>query len=325
MLSRVALAVLFATAARVLCASEPPNSTSPTFNLSTPALARPFVSNNVITPVAISGPPAHLLALKHGAIDQDFPACTDLNAHPFCLPTNGSDLYDEKTYYVTWNPENFPYDASINVFLSWYNNTRKVVWSFPRVPNLRGGVAFEAKREWLQGQKSRDLTFYAQEYDFKSDKKPPLYTGATVRLVKNPDMIPVESSNSSNTHLALFVGVPVTLTFVALGVFLLSLRRRRGRRVVGIRGMPIRRNNGYNGSRSRRFQRGGSPRNVSHALREWGFLGDLLHRDPETPTPKTRGYSCAPSVESLLRDTRDEGDAFLKGSESEKPKTSRSM
>lgn len=90
-------------------------------------------------------------------ISTEFPACTseNQNAKPFCLPSNMSTLYVGKTYYVTWNPDFFEINSTVQIKLQWANDSSSETWSSDSTENSWGYVAVNMKKEWLQGRHRR--------------------------------------------------------------------------------------------------------------------------------------------------------------------------
>ncbi|PIG69403.1 hypothetical protein AARAC_010207 [Aspergillus arachidicola] len=66
---------------------------------------------------------AHLQT--NNASPDDFPVCTDIDGPfvPFCLPQDGADVVVDATYYVTWNADFYPLNASITIEMRYSNST----------------------------------------------------------------------------------------------------------------------------------------------------------------------------------------------------------
>lgn len=55
----------------------------------------------------------------------DFLICTTADAPflPFCLPQNGTDIMVDADYYVTWNSDYYPLNATITIELRYSNSS----------------------------------------------------------------------------------------------------------------------------------------------------------------------------------------------------------
>lgn len=192
-------------------------------------------------------------------------------------------MYYGETYYVTWNSHYFPRNSSITIFLNWFNDTKKQVWSSGPLENRLGATAVAMKENWLQGYTAYNLTFLAQEYDSAADTTATYYDGPTVQLkAKPPQHYEPPPATKAPNELGLKVGLPVCLGFVALVVAGLFFGMRKQRR-IGI-GNVMGRNRGYGSRKSRRQRLGlGRSRKDDVLLQEREISGLPQYSDHPPP------------------------------------------
>lgn len=98
----------------------------------------------------------------------DFPICTDLNGPiaPFCLPKDGADVTADATYYVTWNADFYPLNATITIELRYANSSQgDSAFTSEKTDNSYGYISLPMQKEWLQGKPYNALTLYIIELD----------------------------------------------------------------------------------------------------------------------------------------------------------------
>ncbi|KAF2107297.1 hypothetical protein BDV96DRAFT_653888 [Lophiotrema nucula] len=186
-----------------------------------------------------------------------FPMCHDANAKPFCLPNNMSTLYIDKTYYATWNPDNFPINSTVTIKIQYFNDSLQEAWSSDQTDNSWGFVAFTTKKEWLQGYSQYNLTFTALNFEATDPaKQADAIEGPLITLTNEPPnhYTPPEHTKTPNKE-GLMIGLPVALGFVLLVVIGLWFGMRK-HRTIGLGNIMGRRNKGYGVGKSRRQRLG---------------------------------------------------------------------
>lgn len=186
----------------------------------------------------------------------DFPVCTELNGtfSPFCLPHNGADVIVDATYYVTWNADFYPLNATITIELRYPNSTEgDSAFTSERTDNSYGYIPLRMRKEWLQGKPHNDLTLYIIELDPRSDRRARARQGPTVVLHQKPVEHYKPPPPLPFNKLALIIGLPVSVGVVVLIVAGLFFGMRRSRQ-IGIAHARSSRGKGY-GIRKSRNQR----------------------------------------------------------------------
>ncbi|PLB54968.1 hypothetical protein P170DRAFT_421597 [Aspergillus steynii IBT 23096] len=172
----------------------------------------------------------------HESPPGDFPVCTDVNGSfaPFCLPKDGADVLVDATYYVTWNADFYPLNATITIELRYSNSTAgDSAFTSERTDNSYGYTPVHVLEEWLQGKSQNALTLYIIELDLESDRRASVQQGPTVILRRKPVEHWQPSPQLPFNRIALYVGLPVSLAVVVavvLGLFF----GMRNRRKIGI-------------------------------------------------------------------------------------------
>ncbi|KAF2651948.1 hypothetical protein K491DRAFT_719361 [Lophiostoma macrostomum CBS 122681] len=193
-------------------------------------------------------------------ISTAFPVCHDTSAdskNPFCLPNNGSTLYTDKTYYATWNADSFPANSTITVKAQFINDSLQEVWSSAETQNSWGFVTVPTSKDWLQGQTSYNLTFYAIMFEGDDvTKKANPYEGPTIMITNEPAQHyqPPDPTKVPNKE-GLMIGLPVSLGFVLLVVVGLYFGMRKHRH-IGLGSIMGRRSKGYGTGKSKRQRMG---------------------------------------------------------------------
>lgn len=179
--------------------------------------------------------------------------CTDVNATfaPFCLPRNGAEVLVDATYYVTWNADFYPLNATITIELRYSNSTAgDSAFTSERTDNSYGYIPMHMHEEWLQGKSQSALTLYIIELDLVSDRRASVQQGPTVILRHKPAEHWRPSPQLPFNRIALYIGLPVSLAVVVavvLGLFFGMRNRRR----IGIGNIMGSRGSGYGVGKSR--------------------------------------------------------------------------
>lgn len=208
---------------------------------------------------------AHLGARSKATVQNstgDFPICTDVNdSSPFCLPRNGSNLTVDATYYVTWNPDYYPLNATITIELRYSSASQgDSAFTSEKTANSYGYISLYMHKEWLQGKSKNNLTLYIIELDPSSGTRASARQGPTVTLHPKPVQHYKPPPQLPFNRLALMVGLPVSLSVVVGIVAGLFFGMREHRKIpigaaMGSRGkrnrngrLRGRRRRGYNTS-----------------------------------------------------------------------------
>ncbi|KAE8361910.1 hypothetical protein BDV27DRAFT_147446 [Aspergillus caelatus] len=182
----------------------------------------------------------------------DFTVCTDLDGPfaPFCLPQDGADVVVDATYYVTWNVDFYPLNASITIEMRYSNSTvGDLAFTSEKIDNSYGYLPLYMRKEWLQEKAQNDLALYLIEL--------------------NPALPPPMAFNKT----ALFIGLPLSLSAIIIVVAGLFFGMRGNRRiglgsVMGSRGKGY----GFGKSKSQRLRNSRSEfyhSNAASALRKY--------------------------------------------------------
>lgn len=86
------------------------------------------------------------------ASSTSFPQCEDPNADPFCLPSNLTTWYVDKTYFATWNPDQFVANSTVIVKVQYSNDSSQEVWSSGEIENGWGFVAIPTTKDFLKSE-----------------------------------------------------------------------------------------------------------------------------------------------------------------------------
>ncbi|GKZ70932.1 hypothetical protein AnigIFM50267_006606 [Aspergillus niger] len=191
----------------------------------------------------------------------DFPICRDPRgaARPFCLPEDGANVTVGGTYYITWDADFYPLNATITIELRYADPVEgDSTFTSDRTDNSYGYTHIHMQQEWLQGKQQNPLTLYIIELDSVSDKRASARRGPTVVLHPKPVQHLLSPPPTSFNKLALYIGLPVSLSVVILVVAGLYFGMRESRRIdLGNIGGP-----GY-GIRKSKVQRLGRNRGES--------------------------------------------------------------
>ncbi|KAF2405651.1 hypothetical protein EJ06DRAFT_578158 [Trichodelitschia bisporula] len=217
--------------------------------------------------------------------DGSFLNCKQSGPSPICGPANGTTVYVGETYYVTWDPDSFPNNATVTIALNYHNDTTRAAWTSAGTPKGMRFVTVTMNKDWLQGGGSANLTFAAISYSAASNHAAAPFPGPQVMLTNKPAShyeAPPKTSRPSN--LSLLIGLPVSLGAVALillGLFF-GMRQTRG---IGV-GSVMGRRRGYDSGKSRRQRMGIKKGAIRLEEREvgGGFSDDVV-----APAPLGRG------------------------------------
>ncbi|KAF5858165.1 hypothetical protein ETB97_004718 [Aspergillus alliaceus] len=181
------------------------------------------------------------------ASSNDFPVCTDLDGPfaPFCLPQNGAEVVVDATYYVTWNADFYPLNASITIEMRYSNSTAgDSAFTSGRTDNSYGYLPLYMRREWLQRKAQNDLTLYLIELDPASGMRASVRKGPMITLHPRPAEHYRPSPPMAFNKMALFIGLPVSLGVVFIVVAGLFFGMRDSRR-IGLESVTGSRGTGY--------------------------------------------------------------------------------
>lgn len=184
----------------------------------------------------------------------DFPICTDLEGPfvPFCLPEDGADALVDTTYYVTWNADFYPLNATITIELRYSDSLEgSSAYTSDKTDNSYGYIPLHMSKEWLQGKQNNTLTLYIIELDSTLDRRASARQGPTIKLRPRPVEHYKPSPPPSFNRLALCIGLPVTLIVVLIVVLYLVYSMRRSRETIGTSAFWNSRKRGYGIGKSR--------------------------------------------------------------------------
>ncbi|RHZ72177.1 hypothetical protein CDV55_104932 [Aspergillus turcosus] len=177
----------------------------------------------------------------------DFPICTDLKGPiaPFCLPKDGTEVTVDGTYYVTWNADFYPLNATITIELRYANSSQgDSAFTSDKTGNSYGYISLPMQKEWLQGKSYNALTLYIIELDPTSGSRASARQGPTVILHPKPIEHYKPSPQIPFNRTALYIGLPVSLAVVIAVVAGLAYGMRKSRR-TGLRDAVSARGRGY--------------------------------------------------------------------------------
>ncbi|KAF7117698.1 hypothetical protein CNMCM5793_006854 [Aspergillus hiratsukae] len=177
----------------------------------------------------------------------DFPVCTDLNGPiaPFCQPKDGEEVLVDATYYVTWNADFYPLNATITIELRYANSSQgDSAFTSEKTDNSYGYIPLPMQKEWLQGKSYNALTLYIIELDPTSGSRASARRGPTVILHPKPIEHYKPSPQVPFNKTALYIGLPVSLAVVIAVVAGLAFGMRKSRR-TGLRDVVSARGRGY--------------------------------------------------------------------------------
>lgn len=185
-----------------------------------------------------------------------FPVCTEFNGTfaPFCLPHNEEELIVDATYYVTWNADYYPLNATITIELRYPSSSNgDSAYTSERTENSYGYIPLHMERAWLQGKPRNSLTLYIIELDATSDRRASIRQGPTVTLHPQPPQHYKPTPRLAFNKFALMIGLPLSLCVVVgiVGGLYFGMRDTRKIGLGNIMGSSGRNGNGYGAGKSR--------------------------------------------------------------------------
>ncbi|KAL2835159.1 hypothetical protein BDW59DRAFT_137257 [Aspergillus cavernicola] len=189
----------------------------------------------------------------------DFPVCIDLEGPfvPFCLPEDGAEVLVDTTYYVTWNADFYPLNATITIELRYSDSPEgSSAFTSEKTDNSYGYTPLHMHTNWLQGKPNNTLTLYIIELDSTLDRKASARQGPTITLRPRPVEHYKPSPPARFNKLALYIGLPASLVVVIVVVVTLVFSMRRTRAGISSTAWGSRRR-GYGIAKSRSQQLGG--------------------------------------------------------------------
>lgn len=221
-----------------------------------------------------------------------FPVCTEVGHRfsPFCLPHDGDVLYVDARYYVTWNADFYPLNASITIELTYLNESNgDSAFTSQRTENSYGYIPLDVRKEWLQGKPRNNLTLYIIELDPNSDRRASTRRGPTIIVEPKPIEHYQPPPQLPSSKIALFIGLPVTLGVVVVLVASMIFNMRESKKLaLGSVLTPRRRGYGIGASKSERLRNSGIVSSVS-----------------EDDTPSTRRFTDDTAQERDMADPED--------------------
>ncbi|KAL4887086.1 hypothetical protein BJY04DRAFT_177242 [Aspergillus karnatakaensis] len=189
----------------------------------------------------------------------DFPVCTDLKGPfvPFCLPENGADVLVDTTYYITWNADFYPLNATITIELRYSDSLdfeASSAFTSEKTDNSYGYYPLHMSKDWLQGKPNNTLTLYIIELDSNLDRRASARQGPMITLHPRPVEHYRPSPPPRFNNLALYIGLPVALVVVIIVVVTLVFSMRRSREAITGIWNSRRRGYGIGKSRSQRLR-----------------------------------------------------------------------
>ncbi|KAL6238173.1 hypothetical protein BDW75DRAFT_202155 [Aspergillus navahoensis] len=190
----------------------------------------------------------------------DFPVCTDLEGPfvPFCLPEDGANVLVDTTYYVTWNADFYPLNATITIELRFSDSPEGTsAFTSDKTDNSYGYIPLHMSNEWLQGKQNNTLTLYIIELDSTLDRRASARRGPTITLRPKPVEHYKPSPPPRFNKLALCIGLPVSLAVVIIVIVTLVFSMRKSREtIVNSAFWSRKRGYGIGKSRSQRLKSG---------------------------------------------------------------------
>lgn len=157
----------------------------------------------------------------------------------------------DATYYVTWNADFYPLNATITIELRYPNSSQgDSAYTSEKTDNSYGYIPLHMRKEWLQGKKHNLLTLYIIELESRSDRRAGVRQGPTVILHPRPTEHYKPSPPLAFNKLALFIGLPVSLA-VVVGIVAGLYFGMRDKRKIGVGSVMGSRGKGYAAGKSR--------------------------------------------------------------------------
>jgi Ykl077w/Psg1 (Pma1 Stabilization in Golgi) len=137
----------------------------------------------------------------------------------------------ESTYYVTWNTDFYPANATIAVELKYNTSTGSSVYKSDKIKNSDGYVPIKMQNAWLENKLSNNLTLYIIGNDPAPERGASYRRGPTIELVRHPIEHYKPPSSTSPDKLGLIIGLPVSACLVTIVVVVLYFRIRKHRKI----------------------------------------------------------------------------------------------
>ncbi|KAE8147432.1 hypothetical protein BDV25DRAFT_33575 [Aspergillus avenaceus] len=195
------------------------------------------------------------------AFPNDFPICTDSKGPfaPICLPRDGADIIVEATYYVTWNADFYPLNATITIEMRYTNSSAgESAFTSKSTDNSYGYIPLHIRQDWLQDKPQNELTLYIIELDPASGTRASVRKGPTITLRPKPvEQHKPPPQPMAFNKVALLIGLPISLGIIIVVVAGLFFGMRKSSK-IGLGSVMGSRGKGYGigKSRDQRLERG---------------------------------------------------------------------
>lgn len=157
----------------------------------------------------------------------------------------------DATYYVTWNADFYPLNATITIELRYPSSSQgDSAYTSEKTDNSYGYIPLHMQKEWLQGKKHNSLTLYIIELDSTSGQRASVRQGPTIILHPKPTQHYKPSPPLAFNKTALFIGLPASLA-VAVGIVAGLYFGMRDRRKIGLGSVMGSRGKGYGTGKSK--------------------------------------------------------------------------
>jgi len=224
---------------------------------------------------------------------------------PFCTPDNGSSVWVDYTYYVTWDSSYFDSNETVYVQANYVNTTRDGPQAYQSAPlsNAWGFVSWTISSDWLKSLSSNNVTLYITAQGGRS------VPGPTVMVTTSPTPEPYhQPPTQAPKGKDLYITLPAVAGFVILcvcGGFILNRQHRK----IGL-GNVMGQRQGYGVGKSRRQRLGLSKKSGAIRLREQELTADGQYRDvPVQQEARVAGHIRGDSdgLASLVATPTEEG------------------
>jgi len=224
---------------------------------------------------------------------------------PFCRPDNGSSVWVDYTYYVTWDSSYFNVNETIYVQANYANATRDGSQAYQSEPlsNAWGFVSWTINSDLLKSLSSNNVTLYITAQGGRS------VAGPIVMVTTSPTPQPYhQPPTQAPKGKDLYIALPAVAGFVIIcvcGGFIFNRKHRN----IGL-GNVMGRRQGYGVGKSRRQRLGLSKKNGAIRLREQELTADGQYRDvPVHQEARVPGHTRGDSdgLASLVATPTEEG------------------
>lgn len=220
---------------------------------------------------------------------------------------------------VTWNPNVFPLNTTVNIGFQDTNDTTRVAWMSDPTPKQAGFVLAPVDQTWLGDWTSKNFTLVWIAYAIASSNGDPKHKAFDIMVSSKPvEHYPAPAPTPKPSTKSLLIGLPVALGGALLIVVGLYCGFREHRK-LGIKGGVYGRRRGYGTGKSRR-ERMGLKKGAIHLEEMPTLVPQPDYRDdaitpipprsnpwPNTPS-RPQGHSRELSLGSLVGD--NEPNAF---------------